>query len=184
VTDRKEAVYIEGSLSVSKCVLSEPIDHHSRTDPVDIGKYGNDHLFGQQVFVWGGKSQQIVAAGSGNCLTLGAPNLGNGDGNSPGKPGAFTNNGTLEHEVWQGMLTPTGHANRQVVALFNKGELTETITAAPEIIARGNGAGPPATWTARDVVAGKDLPKVAPGEMLRASVPGHGVALFVLEQSA
>ena len=40
-----------------------------------------------------------------------------------------TNNGTLEHEVWMGDLTPLAGAPRRVVALFNKGNGTEQVFA-------------------------------------------------------
>lgn len=129
-TQSKDGGAIKGALSVQKCGFETPIDHDSTTDPIPI--IGFDHIqINRQIFLWDGKSGQIITGGSGNCLTVGMPNLGQGTSNSPGVPDAYTNNGTLQHEVWQGPLTPvaaTG-AQRQVVALLNKGESTENIVA-------------------------------------------------------
>jgi hypothetical protein len=191
VATEGEASSVKGVLTVVECLSADPIDNHSRTDPVPLYPLAAGHDIGQQMFVWGAKSQQIVAGGSGNCLTLGNPNLGSNPhpGNAPGQPGAFTNNGTLQHEVWQGPLTPAarsssggagavsgGASARQVVALFNKGDETETLVARSEVLSSAASG-----WLVRDVVARKDRPAVALGGDLTAQVPSHGVALFVLE---
>ena len=102
--------------------------------------------------------------------------------NVPGLPNSFTNNGTLQHEVWRGSLTPASNgAKRQVVALFNKGEDNETLKARAELIHEGSSG--MERWKVRDVVAKKDLPVLAAGKDLEASVPRHGVALYILEQT-
>ena len=137
-----QATEVVGILSAAECAVGSGnggIDHDPKDgDPVPLSAPGG---LAAQVFLWSAKSQQIVAGGSGNCLTVGNPNTGLTPhaGNAPGKPGAFTNNGTLHHEVWQGPLTPavtsTGaRLKRQVVALFNKGAETETIIGRAAIV--------------------------------------------------
>ena len=88
----------------------------------------------------------------------------------------YTNNGTLHLEVWSGPLTPTATgASRRVVALFNKGEVNETITAPSALVGTDT-----TEMTVRDVGAKRDLPPLSRGQALAADVPSHGIRLFVL----
>ena len=152
--------------TAAKCLYDGPLP-----PPLDVA---SDHALGEQLFVWSDFNAQIVSGGTGQCLTVGLPNYVSDM--------KWTNNsGTLEHEVWMGDLTAsaaTGKA-RRVVVLFNKGAATETVTAAPGLIGT---AGAHAATALRDVLARKDLAPLAPGAALAASVPSHGVALFVLER--
>ena len=92
--------------AMKRCIYTGPIP------PVSVAAPN----FGTQAYVWGPTTAQVVAASSSECLTAGAANL------DPGAKGGWvTNNGTLEHEVWMGDLTPLDGAPRRVVALFNKG---------------------------------------------------------------
>jgi hypothetical protein len=107
------------------------------------------------------------------CLTVGMPNY---DPNVVHHGQDYTNNGTLHLEVWSGPLTPTAAgAARRVVALFNKGEVNETITAPSALVGTDTTA-----MAVRDAQAKMDLPLLARGQALGADVPSHGVRLFVL----
>ena len=90
-----------------------------------------------------------------------------------------TNNGTLEHEVWAGPLTadPTTGAPRKVVAFFNKGDFTESITAAADVLGTDRATG---NVTVRDVEAQADLPALTPGQSLSVNVESHGTVVYVL----
>lgn len=172
--------YAQGTLSVTRCNRDTPIVHNTSADPLPLYPDASGHSIAQQIFLWGEKSQQIVAAGSGSCLTVGNPNMGDAShqGNAANEPNSYTNNGTLHHEVWLGPLTSAASgARRQVVGLLNKGAVSDTLTATTNLL--GGGA-----WKVRDVVAKKDMPPLAPGKDLQATVPSHGVALYVLEQAA
>ena len=59
---------------------------------------------GPQLFVWDSQVGQIVGASSGQCVTIGRPNLPPTPSNGHRAPWV-TNNGTLEHEVWAGPLS-------------------------------------------------------------------------------
>ena len=156
-----------------------------------------DLTLGDQLFVWDEQEGSVVSGGGGLCVTLGSPNFeggsdydvhaSSGRGQRPPWQG---NNGTLEHEVWRGPLSDSfgtpGAARgvfREVVILFNKGETAETISTT---VGPCTGA---AKCTARDVVAKKALPPLAPAEgagappgseLLSAQVPPHGVRAFVV----
>ena len=152
--------------TAATCVYDGPM-------PPPLG-VANTHAFGEQLFVWSEHNQQIVSGGTGQCLTVGLPNY------VPGMQ--WTNNsGTLEHEVWMGDLTPSASTgkDRRVVVLFNKGSSAETVTAASTLIGTAGAQGATAV---RDVLAKKDIAPLVPGANLAASVPSHGVALFVLER--
>eukprot|EP01044_Picomonas_judraskeda_P000831 COSAG03_NODE_40_length_17307_cov_3.149457_10_plen_437_part_00 len=171
--------YVQGTLTVTQCSRDAPIVHNTTADPVPISDAGGGAV-AQQIFVWGQTSEQIVTGSSGNCLTVGNPNMGDPtrQGNGPGQPNSYSNNGTLHHEVWLGPLTPSASgARRQVLGLLNKGPATETLTAPASLL--GGGA-----WKVRDVVAKKDLPSLAAGQAFEETVPSHGVVLYVLEQTA
>jgi hypothetical protein len=157
--------------------------------------------FGAQVFIWGNTTRQVVAAGDGSCLTVGLMNY------DPSLPKWVSNNGTLEHEVWMGELTPAAAATttptaaasagfhtaaalqqpqqqwrrRVVVVLFNKGAAAEAVTAPPDLIGTDAATAPTAV---RDVVASKDVDAIAPGGSLTANVPAHGTKLYILTFAA
>ncbi len=172
--------FVQGSLSVTRCSRDVPIVHNTTADPVPLPDASGRDGLAQQIFVWGQKSQQIVSGGSGNCFTLGNPNMGDPSrqGNAPNTPTAYSNNGTLHHEIWLGPLTSsTGGARRQVLGLLNKGPNTDTLTAPSSLL--GGGA-----WKVRDVVEKKDLEPLAAGKDVTADVPSHGVVLYLLEQTA
>lgn len=155
--------------SVAACIYTGPLP-----PPLAVPS------FATQAFVWDSDSGQIVAGASGACLTAGLPNR------VPGARGWVTNNGTLEHEVWMGDLTPSAAgAPRRVVALFNKGAAAETL-AAPAVLLRSGGMPANTPIAVRDVVHRQDRPAIPPssspaaGADLSATVPAHGVAVFVL----
>ena len=155
-------------LDAAPCKVTTPIDHHSKVDPVPLFPVGSGHDLGGQTFVWDSQSGQIVASASGQCLTVGNPNV---------RPAPYSNHFTLEHEVWAGPLvdSPTG-AKRRVVALFNKGSTTETLSAAS--VYTGTDKAPA---TVRDVVEKQDLHDPLPRDgVLSVPVPSHGVRVFVL----
>jgi hypothetical protein len=107
--------------TMAQCIYNGPLP-----PPLSVA---NDHAFGTQLYIWGKYNNQIVAGGTGSCLTVGLPNY------TPGQKWV-NNSGTLEHEVWMGDLTvnaKTGKA-RRVVVLFNKGRTAETVTAAATLI--------------------------------------------------
>jgi len=53
------------TVGATACVMSSPIDHHSKSGtPIPLSNQG----LGEQVFVWGSKTGQIVGAGSGRCV--------------------------------------------------------------------------------------------------------------------
>lgn len=169
--------YVQGSLSVTQCSRDTPIVHNTTADPVPLPDANGN--IAHQVFVWGQKSQQIVTGGSGNCFTIGNPNMGDPSrqGNAPNKPNAYSNNGTLHHEVWLGPLTSSANGTRrQVLGLLNKGPVTETLTAPASLL--GGGA-----WKVRDVVEKKDREPLEAGQDVVADVPSHGVMLYMLEQT-
>ena len=150
--------------TVSKCIYDGPIPPVSVLAP----------NFASQAFVWGPTTAQVVDSSSSLCLTAGNPNY------DPTVKGGWTSlNGTLEHEVWMGDLTPLNGAPRRVVALFNKGGTEEAIFAPPSLYARGIPAESAASVVVRDVVAKANVP-LGPGSVVEASVPRHGVALFVV----
>ena len=108
-------------------------------------------------------------------------------------PRPYTNNGTLQHEVWAGPLS-TG---KRVVVLFNKGKAADSISVPRAILSNGYDNGALSTrsaWFAhgqggcaeaescsvRDVLARKALPQLSPNAPLVAMVPSHGVRLFVV----
>ena len=153
--------------TMKQCVYDGPLP-----PPLSVA---NEHAFGTQLYIWGEYNNQIVAGGTGSCLTVGLPNY------TPGQTTWVNNSGTLEHEVWMGDLTAnekTGKA-RRVVVLFNKGRFTETVTAAAALIGTSNAQGVTAV---RDIIAKKDMPPLVKGGALSAVVPSHGVAAFVLER--
>jgi hypothetical protein len=119
-----------------------------------------------QIFVWDAMVGQIVGAKNGLCITVGKPNF------DALARTWVTNNGTLEHEVWAGPLS----SGKRVVVLFNKGTVTETISAAWDYLDQPNGKAAPV----RDVLAKKDLSPLAAGSALTAQVGPHGVQLFVV----
>lgn len=123
--------------------------------------------------MWGTTTGQVVSAGNSLCLTAGLPNIGYTQG------AWITNNGTLEHEVWMGDLTPLEGAPRRVVALFNKGGSAEVVSAPSSLFARGIDAFDIATVGVRDVVNRKDV-SLSADKAIEATVPRHGVALYVV----
>ena len=153
--------------AMKRCIYTGPIP------PVSVAAPN----FGTQAYVWGPTTAQVVAASSSECLTAGAANL------DPGAKGGWvTNNGTLEHEVWMGDLTPLNGAPRRVVALFNKGGshgASETLAAPASLYTRGVAQPSAARVTVRDVVNHANVPLGAAGA-IEASVASHGVALFVV----
>ena len=123
--------------------------------------------------MWGATTAQVVSAGNSLCLTAGLPNIGY-------TQGAWrTNNGTLEHEVWMGDLTPLNGAPRRVVALFNKGGSEEVLSAPSSLFARGIDSLDIATVRVRDVVNRKDV-SLSADKAIESTVPRHGVALYVV----
>lgn len=155
----------------TKCTTTSPIDHHSKSGtPVPFDAPGS---LSEQFFMWNSKTAQIVSGHTGKCLTVGMPNY---DPNVVHHGQDYTNNGTLQLEVWAGPLTSTATgASRRVIALFNKGAASDTIVAPPSIVGTAGAA-----MAVRDVEAKKDLPPLAAGQSLSAVVPSHGVRLFVL----
>jgi hypothetical protein len=149
--------------TVEKCIYTGPIPPTSVFAP----------SFGTQAHVWGRTTAQIVETGNSMCMTAGLPNI------DPTQHTWATNNGTLEHEVWMGDLTPTGDAPRRVVALFNKGGSADELIAPASLYAREIAAASAANVKVRDVVNHKDVSVRADGA-IDASVPRHGVALFVV----
>ena len=151
--------------SLAKCIYTGPLP------PLDVTRPN----FATQAFVWG-TNGQIVAATNSMCLTAGLPNYDPND--TTHWTGVWkTNNGTLEHEVWMGDLTPKNNEPRRVVALFNKGNSTEQVFAPAELYMRDLGA--VSGVRVRDVVNKKDV-AVALGNSIVADVPTHGVAMFVV----
>ena len=126
-----------------------------------------DNSVSAQTFVWDTMTGNIVLGASGQCVTLGLDNMPA----APPKP--YTNNGTLQHEVWAGPMS-TG---KQVLVLFNKGADAAAISAAPSLF-KQPAAG--ATLPVRDVLAKKNLAPLAAGAPLTATVASHGVQLFML----
>ena len=100
---------------------------------------------------------------SGECLTLGLPNLGDST--------YKTNNGTLQAEVWGGPIS-TG---RVVVVLFNKGPVADTLSVEWSALNPSLPKGK--TLPIRDVWAMADLP---PAQSLSALVQPHGVRVFLV----
>ena len=149
--------------SVKPCIYTGPLPPASVFAP----------SFSSQAYVWGTNTAQLVNAGSSLCLTAGLPNIGY-------TPGAWkTNNGTLEHEVWMGDLTPLNGVPRRVVALFNKGGSPEVLFAPLSLFARGIDSSDISRVAVRDVVNHKDMPLSA-DNAIEVTVPRHGVALFVV----
>lgn len=162
--------------TLKQCIYDGPIP------PVSVFEKN----FGSQTYVWGPTTKQVVGGGDGRCLTAGFSNYGGRLGHN-GKGGWVTNNGTLEHEVWMGDLTPNKKdgSRRRVVALFNKGASAEALTAPASLYSRDL-AGVFAKSTpvkVRDVVNKKDV-AVTPGAPIEANVPRHGVSLFILTYPA
>eukprot|EP00040_Diaphanoeca_grandis_P012930 m.65370 g.65370 ORF g.65370 m.65370 type:complete len:555 (+) comp23553_c0_seq1:167-1831(+) len=120
-----------------------------------------------QIFLWDAQEGQIITGGGGECLTMGNPNL-----YVVPRGEEYTNNGTLEHEVWTGPLS----SGKQVVVLFNKGTSAETITASPTVLSLNSQQPLPV----RDILAKVDLAPLVPGAGLSAIVDSHSVKLFVL----
>lgn len=150
--------------SIADCVYDGPMP-----PPLNVV---SDGQLGEQTFLWGSTTQQIVAGGTGMCLTVGEPNI------DPDSRTWVTNNGTLEHEVWMGSLTPSKDGTpRRVVALFNKGLEIEVLTAPADLIGTEGASGPVAI---RNVVEQKDMEPLAVGADLEFNVPSHGVAVFIL----
>jgi len=150
--------------SIQECIYTGPVP------PLSVMSTN----FGTQAFVWGPTSSQVVAAETSMCLTAGLPNY------DPEAGGSWSsNNGTLEHEVWMGDLTPLNGAPRRVVALFNKGGSTDALSAPASLYARDIAGESAKTVTVRDVVGKEDVP-VGMGGAIEANVPRHGVALFVV----
>ena len=149
--------------SVKPCIYTGPLPPASLFGP----------SFGSQAYVWGTTTAQVVHASSSLCLTAGLPNIGYTQGRWT------TNNGTLEHEVWMGDLTPLNGSPRRVVALFNKGGSAEVLSAPASLFARGINSVNIAKTTVRDVVNGKDIPLSADNS-IAVTVPRHGVSLFVV----
>jgi len=152
-----------GTPTMTKCIYTGPIP------PLSVA----DADFGTQAFVWGPTTAQVVAAETSLCLTAGLPNY------DPSSKAWSSNNGTLEHEVWMGDLTPLNGAPRRVVALFNKGGGEEALFAPASLYARGIAVESAKSVAVRDVVNRKAAPLSANGDV-EANVPRHGVALFVV----
>jgi len=134
----------------------------------------NAPVFGSQAYVWGPTTKQIVSGGAA-CLTAGLTNYDGRKGNNG--PKWITNNGTLEHEVWMGDLTPQDGAKRRVLALFNKADEADTLVAPADLYTRGLSS--VSSVKARDVVNHQDL-SLTLGSPITVNVPRHGVALYVL----
>jgi hypothetical protein len=113
------------------------------------------------------------------CVTAGLENYGGKSGNN----GAVwvTNNGTLEHEVWMGDLTPLADGSRRrVVALFNKAASLDALFAPASLYTRDLvGVSIATAIKVRDVVRKADV-AVVPGAPIEANVPSHGVSLYVV----
>jgi hypothetical protein len=69
--------------TVAHCIYTGPIP------PVSV----DEPSFGEQAYVWGPTTAQIINTASSMCLTAGLPNI------DPSQHSWTTNNGTLEHEV-------------------------------------------------------------------------------------
>ena len=141
--------------------------------------------FADQAYVWGPGTKQIIAAGASTCFTAGLTNDGQGLSTASGSRWV-TNNGTLEHEVWMGDLTPLADGSRRrAVALFNKGEDLDAIFAPASLYSRELPGVDPATTAVkvRDVVRRTDV-AVAPGAPIASNVPRHGVDLYVITYPA
>jgi hypothetical protein len=55
-----------GKHSKMSCVfLDTPIRHNTSADPLPLYPVGSGQTVGHQIFIWGAKSKQIIAAGSG-----------------------------------------------------------------------------------------------------------------------
>lgn len=105
----------------------------------------------------------MIHGESGECLTLGLPNVGDSTYKS--------NNGTLQAEVWGGPIS-TG---RTVAVLFNKSPLADTITVEWPALNPSLPLGK--SLPVRDVYAMADLPDA---QNLSALVPPHGVRVFLV----
>jgi hypothetical protein len=152
------------AISSNRCLVAS-------ASPLSTAKCISDGVFppplddhsADQDFVWDSMTGQIVGASSGQCITVGQPNY---------YAGYLNNNGTLEHEVWAGPLS----SGKQVIILFNKGKTTEAVSAAWHLLHQPDGM--PAA--VHDMLAHKDLPALAVGSALTASVVSHGVQAFVV----
>jgi len=129
--------------------------------------------------VWGPTTKQVVSGSNSMCVTAGLENYGGKSGNN----GAVwvTNNGTLEHEVWMGDLTPLADGSRRrVIALFNKAASLDALFAPASLYTRDLvGVSIATAIKVRDVVRKADV-AVVPGAPIEANVPSHGVSLYVV----
>jgi hypothetical protein len=132
----------------------------------------NEGTVGSQTLLWDSLTSQILSGSTGLCVTLGQPNLP-----PAGRPWT-TNNGTLHHEVWSG---PLSNGKQVVVVLFNKGDFNETVAAARELLELPAAcAASSPSCPVRDLLARQDLPALPAGAPLTATVPSHGVQMFLV----